>query len=426
MRVAGLMSGTSLDAIDVAIVDIEPAGSGVLDISVIVADEEPWPSELRSRLAEWLADPTAAVPLRELAAIDMEAGAALADALFAVAGRAGVDPAEVDLVASHGQTVHHLVDEAGTAVATLQIGQPSVIAERVGCPVVADFRPRDIAAGGQGAPLVARFDALAFGDPERDVAVLNLGGIANITVIAAGRPQEAVAWDTGPANAVLDALARREGRAADASGDLAAAGTPDEAVLEELLADPWFAMPPPKSTGRERFGDAYAAALAGRGLSRPDLFATATALGARATARGLRTHAPTWPAVLWVSGGGVANPSLMRALSEALATEAPDGGSAPEIRSVRAAGIPSGSKEAIAFAFLGHETLHGRPGSLVGATGARHPSVLGAIWPGRRGLSDDDVSGAPRQEPVRRLRFRDAEPQSRRPSRRTGTTRSSR
>lgn len=407
MRVAGLISGTSLDAIDVAIVDLELATDApdTLELTVVATDESAWPGDLRRRLGAWLADPEAAVPLGELAEADMAAGLAFAAALLDACRRAAVDPADIDLVASHGQTLHHRVDDRGRALATLQIGQPAVIAERLGCPVVADFRPRDIAAGGQGAPLVARFDALAFAEPDRDIAALNLGGIANVTVIPAGRAEEAVAWDTGPANAILDALARRAGLAHDAEGARAAAGTPDERLLDELLADPWFAAAPPKSTGRERFGDAYAAAIAARDLG-DDAFATATALTARSVARALRDHAPAWPAIVWAGGGGTRNATLMRALDAELRAAAPPGASVPEVRAVDAAGIPAGSKEAIAFAFLGHETLHGRPSSLVGATGARHPSVLGAIWPAGPGSRLHGAVGGPAEGPVRRLRIR--------------------
>lgn len=407
MRVAGLMSGTSMDAIDVAVVEIDATDEpGVLELTVLLAAEQPWPRPLRDRIGGWLADPRAAVPLGELAVADMEVGAVLADALLDALARDGIDPASLDLVVSHGQTVHHRVDGTGAAVATLQIGQPAVLGERLGCPVVADLRPRDIAAGGQGAPLVAFFDVVVFADPDRDVAVLNLGGIANVTVIPAGRPNDAAAWDTGPANAILDALARREGLDHDNDGALAVTGTPDVAVLDELLADPWFAAPPPKSTGRERFGDRYAAALATRGMASADLFATATALSARSIAASLRHHAPAWPSRLWLGGGGTRNPVLMRALGEALREGAPPGASAPDLRVVDEAGIPSGSKEAIAFAFLGHETLHGRPSSLVGATGARHPSVLGAIWPAGQGAHPHAAGEARPGEPVRRLRVR--------------------
>src|SRR5918999_2379661 len=403
MRVAGLMSGTSLDAIDVAIVDFVPRADA-LELSLVVCDEAAWPDELARRLAGWLADPHAALPLGELVAANMDAGHAMADALLAVARSAGVDPGTIDLVVSHGQTLHHRVDDPGRAIGTLQIGEPAVIAEHVGRNVVADLRPRDIAAGGQGAPLVALFDALYFGEAERDVAVLNLGGIANVTVIPAARPRESIAWDVGPGNAVLDALARQAGRRRDDDGHMASRGAPDERVLDELMNDRWFAAGPPKSTGRERFGDAYAAALVERGLAEPDLFATATTLTARSVARALADHAPAWPAVVWAGGGGTRNPALMGALGAELRVATPSGASVAQLRPTDEAGIPSGSKEAIAFAFLGHETFHGRPSSLVGATGARHSSVLGAIWPAGPGAHRRDRGDARPGGLVRRLR----------------------
>lgn len=419
MRVLGIISGTSLDAIDVAIVDIQAAeaaeAAATLELTLLAHGERPWPDALRSRLAAWLAEPDAAVPLGELAEVDMAIGRAFADAARTLADESGIDADSIDLVASHGQTLHHRIGRDGRAVASLQAGQPAVLAEELGATVVADFRPRDIAAGGEGAPLVALLDLLAFGDPDRDVAVLNLGGIANVTVIPAGRPEAAVAWDTGPGNAVLDALARRLlGEPHDADGRQAASGIPSAALLDELLGDPWFAQPPPKSTGRERFGDGYATAFidgaAGLGLTTPDIFATATALTARTVARALGS-APAWPSRCFVGGGGTRNPTLRAALAAALADAAPPGGAPPSIEPVEAAGIPSGAKEAIAFALIGHETLHGRPGSLPGATGARHPSVLGAIWPGKNA---PDLLGLPRvgsaAGPPRRVVVRAAAP----------------
>lgn len=388
MRVLGLSSGTSLDAIDVAIVDIEPQADAadVLELTLLAHGERPWPDALRSRLAAWLADPDAAVPLGELAETDMAIGRAFADAARAAAAEAGIGLETLDLVASHGQTLHHRIGPGGRAVASLQAGQPAVLAEELGATVVADFRPRDIAAGGEGAPLVALLDVLVFAAAQDTVAVLNLGGIANVTVIPAGRPEAAVAWDTGPGNAVLDALARRLlHQPHDADGAQAASGTCHRGLLDELVADPWLAQAPPKSTGRERFGDRYAADLAARaealGLTTPDLFATATALTAHAVALSLRS-APAWPARCFIGGGGARNRSLRASLAAALAAASPPGDGPPTLEPVEAAGIPSAAKEAICFALIGHETLHGRPGSLPGATGARHPSVLGAIWPG--------------------------------------------
>ena len=330
--------------------------------------------------------PDAAVPLSEVARGGMTAGQAFATAAIDAASRADVDLATVDLIASHGQTVHHHVGADGRAEATLQVGEPAVIAEQTGRTVVADFRPRDIAAGGQGAPLVAFLDAAVFGDAQDDVAVLNLGGIANLTYVPAG-DGDVIAFDTGPGNAIIDALARALlGERFDDNGATAAAGQANEELVAELLADPYFAREAPKSTGRERFGDRYAGELLdrgrGRGLSDRDLLATATELSARSVALALRDHCPTWPVRLYIGGGGAANPTLIGHLQAALGRARP--ASTPELRiePVDVAGVPSAAKEAIAFALLGHEAVHGRPNSLASATGAKHASVLGAIWPG--------------------------------------------
>jgi len=384
MRVVGLMSGTSLDAIDVAVVDLELRGP-TLEAVLVGWAEEPWPAALRERIRGW-SDPLATVAVEDIAAASMEIGAVFAEAASRGAASAGVAMAAVDLVASHGQTVHHRVDDDGRAVATLQLGEPAVIAEQTGCTVVADFRPRDICAGGQGAPLVSFVDALLFGEADRTVAALNLGGIANVTVIPAGEPFAAVAFDTGPANSLIDGAARTlVGQTFDLDGAIAGGGRPSKALLEELLAEPYFQRAPPKSTGRELFGDEFVARVVVRAraldLRADDVLATLTELSAWSVARAMARWAPAWPEVLHVSGGGTRNATLMAALGLALAREAPDGGGRPIIRSVDEAGMPSGAKEAFAFAILGHEALHGRLNSLPGATGARHASVLGAIWP---------------------------------------------
>jgi anhydro-N-acetylmuramic acid kinase len=386
MRVLGMISGTSLDAIDVALVDLEPLEPGALALGLVGWSEQPWPAELRGRLEAWMA-PDPRVPLGDLALASMAAGDAFASAAFAAAAAAGVDLAAVDLIASHGQTVHHRVGADGRAEATLQVGEPAVVAERTGRTVVADFRPRDIAAGGQGAPLVAFFDAAVYGDARTDVAVLNVGGIANLTFVPAAGAERAIAFDAGPGNAVIDALTRMLlGERFDRDGATAATGEAGEPLLAELLDDPYFARPAPKSTGRELFGDRYAERLAARGralgLGDADLLATATEVTARSVARGLRQHLPAWPARLYVGGGGAANLTLLARLRAALDREAPPGAPALGIEPVDSVGVPSAAKEAVAFALLGHEALHGRPNSLASATGARHASVLGAIWPG--------------------------------------------
>ncbi len=386
MRVIGLMSGTSIDAVDGAVVDIATRDQ-TLEVSLLGWSSEPWSDELRDRIRTW-SEPAASAPPGEIAAVSVTIGELFAVAARSAAGAAGLDLAAIDLVASHGQTVHHLVADEGRAVATLQLGQPAVIAERTGRTVVADFRPRDLAAGGQGAPLVSFVDALLLGEEARTVAALNLGGIANVTVVPAGRPFDSLAFDTGPGNSLLDAAARRllGGQPNDRDGAAAAAGEPSEALLQELLAHSYFGRRPPKSTGRELFGEAFAARAIERGselgLRDNDVLATLTVLTARSVATALAAFAPAWPQVLHVSGGGTNNPTLMRRLEQALVRHAPAGADPARLQPLDALGVPSAAKEALAFAVLGHEALHGRPNSLPGATGAGHSSVLGAIWPG--------------------------------------------
>lgn len=385
MRVLGLMSGTSLDAIDGAVVDIEVA-DGTLEAVLIGWTEDPWPAELSERIRGW-SEPGATVPMADVATLSTEIGTLFAAAAGHAAAATGLELETIDLVASHGQTVHHLVAADGRAVATLQLGQPAVIAEQTGRTVVADFRPRDIAAGGQGAPLVSFVDAFLFAQEQHTVCALNLGGIANVTVVPAGAPSEAIAFDSGPGNSLIDAAARQLLRQPfDRDGEAAAAGASSEQLLDELLADRYFERPPPKSTGRELFGDAFAARALARagelGLDQRGVLATLTELTARSVALAIARWSPGWPRVVHVSGGGTRNATLMRALARALAQEAPAGSERPELRPTDEAGLPSRAKEAFAFAILGHEALFGRTNSLPGCTGARHPSVLGAIWPG--------------------------------------------
>ncbi len=385
MLVLGLISGTSLDAIDAALVEITTHAS-TLELSLVGWTEAPWPAELRDRLSGWSV-PTETVAPGDVAVASMEVGEAFATVALGLVHEAGLAIDEVDLVVSHGQTIHHRVDDAGRAVATLQIGQPAVLAERTGRTVVADLRPRDIAAGGQGAPLVGYLDALLLGESGRTVAALNIGGIANLTIIPAGRAFDSVAFDTGPGNAIIDTSARQLlGEPLDRDGAAAAAGRPSEALLDVLLRGTYFQRSPPKSTGRELFGDEYTEQLIrqGRalGLSDDDLLATATELTARSVSSALARWAPDWPAILYVAGGGTRNAALMSALRRSLERETPADAVPVALKSVDKVGLPGTAKEAVCFAVLGHEALHGRPNSLPGCTGARHPSVLGAIWPG--------------------------------------------
>lgn len=385
MLTLGLMSGTSLDAIDAALVRIATVNDR-LELELVAWSEQPWPPELRSRLAAWI-ETDAAPRAGDLAAASMEAGFALADAAAAACAAAETELSDVDLIASHGQTIAHEVDQSGRVLGTLQLGEPAAIAERTGRTVVADFRPRDVAAGGQGAPLTGFDDALLCAAQLETVAVLNLGGIANVTVVPAGAPQEGLAWDVGPGNAVVDALARRLlGRPFDEAGAASASGTAHGGLLDELLAEAYFARRPPKSTGREEFGDRYTERLIAHGrrlgLADADLLATASALTGRAVAQELTRWGTPMPAIVHAAGGGTANATLMHGIERALARIGAEGGRAPALRGMSELGLPAEAREAIGFAVLGHEALHGRQNSLPAHTGARHPSVLGAIWPG--------------------------------------------
>jgi anhydro-N-acetylmuramic acid kinase len=271
----------------------------------------------------------------------------------------------VDLIGCHGQTVYH----EGRSN-TLQLGEPAVLAERTGLPVISNFRARDIAAGGQGAPLVPYVDYLLFRHPARTRVALNIGGIANITVIPlAASPEDVVAFDTGPGNMVIDALAREMGQPYDRGGKIAAAGQVDKALLDKLLSDPYYRRKPPKSAGREQYGAAFVARLNATGHSLPDLIATATVLTAATIAMAVGNRS----ADLIISGGGVHNSQIVAHLAGFLP--------AASISTSTDHGIDADAKEAIAFAVLAHETWRRKPANLPSATGARRPVILGSITP---------------------------------------------
>ncbi|MFF3482952.1 anhydro-N-acetylmuramic acid kinase [Streptomyces sp. NPDC002701] len=366
MRVIGLMSGTSYDAIDAAAADLRFDGD-TLVLRPLGMIGEPYPAELREALAAAL--PPAGTTLAEVCRLDTLVGLAFAGA--AVRARAELCGGSAELIASHGQTVFHWTDR-GRARGTLQIGRPAWIAEETGLPVVADFRPRDIAAGGQGAPLVSLVDLLWLrGRPGTPLA-LNLGGIANVTA------PDGIAFDTGPGNALIDAAVRhRTGRAFDAGGGLAARGTVHGPLLRRLLAEPYYARPAPKTTGKELFHEGHLlAALADcADLSDADVVATLTRLTARTVADAVR---PLRATEVIVSGGGTRNPVLMAMLDAELP--------GVPLRLSDGLGLPAAAKEAYAFAVLGFLTLHGLPGTDPRSTGARHASVLGSLTPGRSGF----------------------------------------
>ncbi|MGW2951818.1 anhydro-N-acetylmuramic acid kinase [Streptomyces eurythermus] len=381
MRVIGLMSGTSHDAIEAAAADLSLEGDALL-LRPLGHLSVPYPDELRDRIAAAL--PPAQTTTGAVCALDTGIGQAFAG----VAGRALRDlcAGTADLVVSHGQTMHHWVED-GTVRGTLQLGQPAWIAEATGLPVVSDLRSRDVAAGGQGAPLVALTDALLLSGLPGTPAALNLGGIANITVLAPGA--EPLAFDTGPANALLDAAVQHftDGAAAyDEDGRRAGAGQVSPGLLRVLLDDPYYRRPAPKSTGKEHFHLPYLR----RALdtvpvpATADVLATLTRLTAVTVADACRAHGVTR---LVVSGGGTRNPVLMRMLAEEL-PGVPLGPSDD-------LGLPSAAKEALAFAVLGFLTAHGLPGALPSGTGARRASVLGSITPGRTPLRLPEPAARP-------------------------------
>lgn len=365
MIAVGLMSGTSLDGIDAALVRLEPRAVGY-DLELLRARTTPFPRRLAALLREAL--PPGEPSPRTVALLDALLGRAFGRAAANVAaGR------PIDFVASHGLTLYH----DGASHRTMQIGDPYAIRARAGATVVFDFRRADCAAGGQGAPLVPFADALLFGESEWTTVALNLGGIANVTIVPARDSREAVrAWDTGPGMMLIDAFvrARHVGRW-DEGGALAARGTVHDSVLRELLANEYFELAPPKSTGRERFGEAFfarhAAALAP--LDTPDGCATLCALTVESIARELERHGPARGRVI-ASGGGTHNATLLRMLSERL-------GSNFEVIVSAELGVDPDAKEAVAFAVLGYEALRGRAVGLPSVTGAREAAVLGAIVP---------------------------------------------
>jgi anhydro-N-acetylmuramic acid kinase len=380
-RIIGLMTGTSVDGVDAALVEFSgPADSERPRLRAF--RQTPIEEALRREILDVAAAETLA-PER-LMALDAALGERYAVAVKELLEETGLKASAIDAIGSHGQTVRHLPREAGRSARTLQLGSAAVLADRTGIAVVSDFRSRDTAAGGEGAPLVPIADAWAFRSADESRVLLNLGGMANLTWLPHGRGEEGVlAFDTGPGNAVLDALAalRSGGRERyDAGGAFAAGGTVSTPLLNALLADPFFEQPPPRSTGRERFGTAFAARLADRaaalGLTPADAARTAVELTAAsigdAIARYVRPHGAV--DAVYASGGGVSNTTLVEALERRLAPV--------RVRSLAELGVSPAAKEAMAFAMLAHLTLCGLPGNLPGATGAARRVVLGHVTPG--------------------------------------------
>jgi anhydro-N-acetylmuramic acid kinase len=360
----GLISGTSADGIDVALAGFDPAPR------LHAALTHPYPDALRRRILA-LAQGNGRIALDELGALDVEIARNFAAAANALLQRAGIAATEIAALGSHGQTVRHRPQQ--TPPYTLQLGDPNVLAEITSITTVADFRRRDIAAGGQGAPLAPAFHAAMLARDGIDRVVLNLGGIANITILD---DEPLRGFDTGPASCLLDAWAQEQlGEPFDRDGIFAARGNVDEALLARLLDEPYFSAAPPKSTGREVFHlDWLRPRLHASRAMPADVQATLVELTARSIADAVRAHAPGAREVL-VCGGGVHNPVLMRAIATALAPVA--------VASTATRGIDPDFVEAMAFAWLARERLLGHaPENVCKVTGARGARVLGAIYSG--------------------------------------------
>ena len=375
MRVAGIMSGTSLDGIDVAIVDIEGRR-----IRPVAFHSTPYPEPVHQAI---LSVSNTTTTTAQIARLHFRLGQLYARAVQETIRRGSVRAGSIELVGCHGQTIYHQGDREpflGKQVAvTMQIGEASVIAEELGVPVVSDFRTRDMAAGGKGAPLVPYLDYWLFRHARRGRVALNIGGIANITAIPPGAsPDEVLAFDTGPGNMVMDALATEltGGRQHfDRDGSIAAGGKVNQALLDGILADSYYRRRPPKTAGREQYGTEFIAKLKRTGLPLRDLIATATALTAATIASGIERFVRPWMPVSDViaSGGGVRNATLMAYLQAFL----------PGVRIAKSDefGIDADAKEAVAFAVLAYETFRKRPSNVPSATGARRLVVLGKITP---------------------------------------------
>jgi anhydro-N-acetylmuramic acid kinase len=373
----GLMSGTSLDGIDAACIEIHGTWP---DVQVRMVDflTVPYAPALRERIGKLCEGGSVA----EVTLLNVELGEAFARAALEVLSSCGLEAQQIDVIGSHGQTVSHQPEQG----ATLQIGEPSIIAERTGITTVADFRPRDMAAGGQGAPLAPFLDWLLLRHPTRHRIAQNIGGIANLAWLpASGSLDEMRAWDTGPGNMIIDECVRlftQGEKYFDENGSLAAQGHVDEEWLQQLLEHPFLQRSTPKSCGREEFGIAfshefYSAGVA-RGLAPHDIIATATALTAHSIAQAYEVF---WQETqrdncdVLVSGGGAYNPTLYAMLQDLVQPA--------KVLRLEEIGLRSDAKEAIAFALLGHTTMLGVPNNVPGATGATRPVVMGKIVPGR-------------------------------------------
>jgi len=385
--VVGLMSGTSADGIEAVVVEI--SGGGQLKARLVAHRSRPFARELRRRVLQACLHGTVA----EICELNFLLGEHFARAALAVIRDAGLKPGRIFVIGSHGQTVHHL--PRARYASTLQIGEPAVIAERTGITTVADFRVRDMAAGGQGAPLVPYADWALYTDPDRPRVLQNIGGIGNLTFLPANASLEQVmAFDTGPGNMVIDAVVTHlsDGRSAyDRNGAWATKGRVSEKLLKSMMAHPFLRRRPPKTTGREEFGEVFVLKVLGQArrlrLQDADVVATVTAFTAATIAQACERF--VWPKLtaadrartqMVVGGGGAKNRTLMRMLAERVAPAM--------LLTQEDLGWSSTAKEAVAFAIMAYETMRGRPSNVPSATGARRAVVLGKIVPGGAAIEE--------------------------------------
>ena len=376
--IIGLMSGSSVDGVDAALVDVQ--GQSVdLAVEVLAHASYPYQSTLRDQLLT-VSDPeTSSVDL--ICHLNVALGHCFADAAFAVAKVANIPLNQVDLIGSHGQTIYHIPEASDIPprhMSTLQIGEPSIIAERTGATTVADFRPRDMAAGGLGAPLSPYGHYILFATHGQPKLIQNIGGIGNVTVLTGQGLEQTIAFDTGPGNMVIDEAVHdlTAGRLAfDVDGRMAAKGQVDQGLLNELLQHPFVTQSPPKATGRETFGKHFFQHFFKRSttldLSADDVVATCTAYTAETIRCNYQSFIlPHWPITeVVVCGGGAQNPTLMRMLAATLPT--------CRLTTPAVYGYPNEALEAILFALLAYASINGQPNSLPSVTGARHPVILG-------------------------------------------------
>ncbi len=378
--VIGLMSGTSADGVDAVLVRI--TGHGVLTkVEQLAFVSPPYTQEVRERILQMAGGQFGGT--KEACLFNAFMGELFADACLMLCEKAGVSPQDIDLIGTHGQTVYHIPTAepylGRSIAATLQLGEPSILCERIGAITVSDFRVRDMAAGGQGAPLVPYTEYILYSDPNRNVGLQNIGGIGNITILpAGGRLEDLSAFDTGPGNMLIDAVVSRitQGKARyDEGGKLAASGTVSDALLQTLMQDPYLYQAPPKTTGREHYDEAFVDQIFSYGkelnLSDADLIATTTQFTASSIAHAVYNHCQPQPDRLIVGGGGSLNATLMRMIKESLPKT--------EVMTNEDLGLDSSAKEAVAFAILANEAISGECNNAPAATGAHHPVIMGKI-----------------------------------------------